>query len=130
MEFATLLFAQGQFLYVLSPTFSYQKAIADFVSQTPIFDAAYCRDRLQAGDVALTAEHCAGLMMRVLQEEQYGDGNIVEIMMIGSKDDQSVHVREIGLEALYPTVGPLDAGTRAMAETQKFVQNLKENGMR
>ncbi|RKL09166.1 hypothetical protein BFJ68_g9109 [Fusarium oxysporum] len=47
---------------------------------------------------------------RVFQEPQYGDGNIVEIMMIGSKEEQSVHVHEVGLEALYHTVGPLDVG--------------------
>ncbi|KAH6880365.1 hypothetical protein B0T10DRAFT_551603 [Thelonectria olida] len=97
---------------------------------TPIFEPEYCRDRLQAGDVALSAEQCADLMMRVLQEEQYGDGNIVEIMMIGSKEKQSVHVREVVLESLYPTVDPLNAGTRFTTETQKFVQNLKEKGMR
>ncbi|KAJ4280947.1 hypothetical protein NW764_005292 [Fusarium oxysporum] len=46
----------------------------------------------------------------VFQEPQYGDGNIVEIMMIGSKEEQSVHVHEVGLEALYHTVGALDVG--------------------
>ncbi|EXK38595.1 hypothetical protein FOMG_06160 [Fusarium oxysporum f. sp. melonis 26406] len=66
----------------------------------------------------------------VFQEPQYSDGNIVEIMMIGSKEEQSVHVREIGLDALYPTVGPLDVGTRAMAEELKFFETVKEKGMR
>ncbi|EXL69935.1 hypothetical protein FOPG_14174 [Fusarium oxysporum f. sp. conglutinans race 2 54008] len=51
-------------------------------------------------------------------------------MMIGSKEKQSVHVREIDLEALYPAVGPLDVGTRAMAEELKFFERLKEKGMR
>lgn len=66
----------------------------------------------------------------MFQEPQYSDGNIVEIMMIGSKEEQSVHVREIGLDALYPTVGPLDVGTRAMAEELKFFETVKEKGMR
>jgi hypothetical protein len=68
--------------------------------------------------------------MKVLQEPQYGNGNIVEILMAGSPDDQSVNVREVTLEALYPTVGPLDAGTRAMAEELKFFEQVKEKGMR
>jgi hypothetical protein len=78
----------------------------------------------------LKPEDCAELIMRVLQEPQYGDGNIVEIMMIGTKEEQTVNVREIGLEALYPTVGPLDQGTRAMAEELKFFGEVKEKGMR
>ncbi|KAI8668171.1 hypothetical protein NCS55_00841600 [Fusarium keratoplasticum] len=97
---------------------------------TPIFEQEYCRDRLRPGDVALKPEDCAELIMRVLQEPQYGDGNIVEIMMIGTKEEQTVNVREIGLEALYPTVGPLDQGTRAMAEELKFFGEVKEKGMR
>uniref|UniRef100_A0A0D2XLN0 Uncharacterized protein n=1 Tax=Fusarium oxysporum (strain Fo5176) TaxID=660025 RepID=A0A0D2XLN0_FUSOF len=86
--------------------------------------------RLQRGDVALEPEHVAELTLKVFQEPQYSDGNIVEIMMIGSKEEQSVHVREIGLDALYPTVGPLDVGTRAMAEELKFFETVKEKGMR
>ncbi|KAF4963581.1 hypothetical protein FSARC_8413 [Fusarium sarcochroum] len=97
---------------------------------TPIFDQEYCRDRLRPGDIALEAEHVAELTMRVLQEPQYGDGNIVEIMMGGTKEEQSVNVREIGLEILYPTTGPLDMGTRAMAEELKFFEHVKEKGMR
>jgi hypothetical protein len=80
--------------------------------------------------VALEPEHVAELTLKVLQESQYGDGNIVEIMMIGSKEEQSVHVREVSLEALYPIVGPLDMGTRAMAEELKFFEKVKEKGMR
>ncbi|KAM0541756.1 hypothetical protein ACHAPJ_013113 [Fusarium lateritium] len=97
---------------------------------TPIFDQEYCRDRLRPGDIALEVEHVAELTMRVLQEPQYGDGNIVEIMMGGTKEEQTVNVREIGLEVLYPTTGPLDMGTRAMAEELKFFEQVKEKGMR
>ncbi|KAM5511905.1 hypothetical protein FOXYSP1_06705 [Fusarium oxysporum f. sp. phaseoli] len=99
-------------------------------AHTPIFEQDYCRDRLQRGDVALEPEHVVELSLKVLQEPQYGDGNIVEIMMIGSKEEQSVHVREVGLEALYPTVGPLDMGTRATAEELNFFGKVKEKGMR
>ncbi|KAI3585438.1 hypothetical protein IWW34DRAFT_897407 [Fusarium oxysporum f. sp. albedinis] len=105
-------------------------AICPGPAHTPIFEQEYCRDRLQRGDVALEPEHLAELTLKVFKEPQYGDGNIVEIMMIGSKEEQPVHVREIGLEALYPTVGPLDVGTRAMAEELKFFEKVKEKGMR
>ncbi|EXA44135.1 hypothetical protein FOVG_05638 [Fusarium oxysporum f. sp. pisi HDV247] len=105
-------------------------AICPGPAHTPIFEQEYCRDRLQRGDVALEPEHVAELTLKVFQEPQYGDGNIVEIMMIGSKEEQSVHVHEVGLEALYPTVGPLDVGTGAMAEELKFFEKVKEKGMR
>lgn len=66
--------------------------------------------------------------MKVLQEPQYGDGNIMEIMMIGTKEEPSVHTREVDLMALYPTVSPM--GSRAMAEEMKFYEKVKEQGMR
>ncbi|EMT63031.1 hypothetical protein FOC4_g10013229, partial [Fusarium odoratissimum] len=53
-------------------------AICPGPAHTPIFEQEFCR----------------------YQEPQYGDRNIVEIMMIGSKEEQSVHVREVGLEGL------------------------------
>lgn len=68
--------------------------------------------------------------MQVLQEPRYGTGNIVEVMMTGSKQDQKIHTRDVAMEALYPTVGPLDQGTRAMDETERFVKKLRQEGMR
>ncbi|KAG5659163.1 hypothetical protein KAF25_000365 [Fusarium avenaceum] len=95
---------------------------------TPIFDQEYCRDRLKSDDIALEAEHVAELTMKVLQEPQYGDGNIMEIMMIGTKEEPLVHTREVDLMALYPTVSPM--GSRAMAEEMKFYEKVKGQGMR
>ncbi|KAF5257463.1 hypothetical protein FOXYS1_12002 [Fusarium oxysporum] len=79
-------------------------------SNTQRFRVTFYCGQLQRGDVALEPEHVAELTLKVFQEPQYGDGNIVEIMMIGSKEEQSVHVHEVGLQALYHTVGPLDVG--------------------
>jgi hypothetical protein len=76
----------------------------------------------------LELEHVAELALKVFQESQYGDGNIVEIVMIGSKEEQSVHVREVGLEACIPTVGPLDVGTRAMAEEIEVLREGEGEG--
>lgn len=50
--------------------------------------------------------------------------------MIGAKEDQTIHTREVVMESLYPTVGPLDQGSRAIEETEIFVKQLREKGMR
>ncbi|KAI0134278.1 hypothetical protein BJ170DRAFT_716721 [Xylariales sp. AK1849] len=78
---------------------------------TPIYESEYARDKVTSGDMALTAQECAEVIMGVLQNPKYGDGNIVETQLIGTKQEPQVHVREVPLEALYPTVGPLDAAT-------------------
>lgn len=36
------------------------------------------------------AEECADTIMKVLQEPQYGDGSIVEVHKIGTKETQRV----------------------------------------
>lgn len=68
--------------------------------------------------------------MRVLHEEQYGDGNIIETMLIGTKAEPLVSVREVPLEALYPTAGPVGQDNHLLEEEQKLVKQLKEKGMR
>ncbi|KAM0350952.1 hypothetical protein ACHAPU_002730 [Fusarium lateritium] len=90
---------------------------------TPIFEPEYCRDRLQSDDVALEAEHVADLSMKVLQDAEYGNGNIMEIMMVGTKEEPEVHVAEVDLMALYPKFNPI--GARAIAEEIKFYQKVK-----
>ncbi|RGP78942.1 short chain dehydrogenase reductase family [Fusarium longipes] len=95
---------------------------------TPIFEPEYCRDRLKRDDIALTAEDVADLSMKVLQEAKYGNGDIMEIMMKGTKDEPEIHVAEKDLTALYPKDNPF--GARAIAEEMKFFEKVKENGMR
>lgn len=98
--------------------------------QTPIFHPEYCRDRVHPDDLTLTAEQCASVMMRVLTESQYGDGNIIETLLVGTKDNSSVNVREVPLEALYPTVGPVGEDNHLLDEEEKFTKQLEERGMR
>jgi hypothetical protein len=52
--------------------------------------------------------------------------------MIGSNEDQSVHVREIVLDSLYPTLGPLMQSLWLWQRRRSLliVHNLKEEGMR
>lgn len=80
--------------------------------------------------MGLTPAQCASVMMRVLTEPQFGDGNIVEAMMVGSKENPTVNVREVPMEALYPTIGPLGEDNHLVEEEEKFVKRLQEHGMR
>lgn len=68
--------------------------------------------------------------MRVLTEPQFGDGNIVEAMMVGSKENPKVNVREVPMEALYPTIGALGEDNHLVEEENNFVKRLQEHGMR
>ncbi|OHE98237.1 hypothetical protein CORC01_06434 [Colletotrichum orchidophilum] len=97
---------------------------------TPIFHPEYCRDRVRPDDLTLTPQQCAAVLMRVLCEPEFGDGNVVETMLIGSKDDNSVSVREVPLHLLYPTAGPVGQDNHLLEEEIKMIKHLKENGMR
>ena len=99
-------------------------------TRTPLFDQDFVKDRLSKDDLALSADDVAGVMMKLLTEEKYGNGNVLEVMMIGSKEEPQVYQREVPLEALYPTVSPMGAGTKAMEEELKFMQQVAQHGMR
>lgn len=98
-------------------------------TQTPIFGPAYARGRIREEDDSLSAKNCAATIMKVLQEPQYGNGSIVEVQMIGTKEDSQVYMRAIPLEAQYPTVGVFDQVKAAMAEEQAMIEKLQEHGM-
>ncbi|KAG7047254.1 hypothetical protein JMJ77_0010608 [Colletotrichum scovillei] len=97
---------------------------------TPIFHPEYCRDRVRPDDLTLTPQQCAAVLMRVLCEPEFGDGNVVETMLVGSKDDNFVSVREVPLHLLYPTAGPVGQDNHLLEEEVKMVKQLKEHGMR
>ncbi|KAI1046006.1 hypothetical protein LB505_010791 [Fusarium chuoi] len=98
--------------------------------QTPIFHPEYCRDRMPPSTLGLTAEQCANVMFQVLTEEKYGDGNIVETMLIGNRESNSVNVREIPMEALYPTVVAEGSHDGLYEGEEKLAKQLAEKGMR
>lgn len=80
--------------------------------------------------LGLTAEQCANVMFQVLTEEKYGDGNIVETMLIGNRESNSVNVREVPMEALYPTVVAEGSHDGLYEGEEKLAKQLAEKGMR
>lgn len=98
--------------------------------QTPIFHPEYCRDRMPPETLGLTAEQCANVMFQVLTEPKYGDGNIVETMLIGNRENNSVNVREVPMEALYPTIVAEGSHDGLYEGEEKLAKQLAEKGMR
>lgn len=98
--------------------------------QTPLFHPDYCKDRVRPDDLSMTPEQCAAVALDILQEPQYGDGNIVEVMLVGKRGEATVSLREVPLEALYPTAGPVGEDNHMLEEEQKFVKKLQEHGTR
>ncbi|KXH67754.1 hypothetical protein CSAL01_07830 [Colletotrichum salicis] len=105
-------------------------AVCSGAVYTPIFHPKFCRDRVRPDDLTLTPQQCAAVLMRVLCEPEFGDGNVVETILVGSKDDNSVSVREVPLHLLYPTAGPVGQDNHLLEEEVKMVKQLKESGMR
>lgn len=99
-------------------------------ARTPLFEQDFARDRLAKDDLALSADDVARVMMKLLTEAQYGDGNVVEVMMAGTKEEPCVKEREVPLEALYPPYNPVGPGTAAMVEELKFMDRIAEHGFR
>ncbi|KAJ0313951.1 hypothetical protein Brms1b_007373 [Colletotrichum noveboracense] len=104
-------------------------AVCPGATYTEIFQPEYCRDRIRPDDLSMTPQQLASVMMRVLTEPEFGDGNIIEAMMLGNKKNSSLGVREVPMHLLYPSCG---AGEdhHLVEEEEKMVVNLKEHGMR
>ncbi|RYP35540.1 hypothetical protein DL767_003794 [Monosporascus sp. MG133] len=105
-------------------------AICPGAVDTPIFYPEYCRSRVQPGDLMMSPRQCAEIALRIMTEPQYGDGNIVEAMLVGTKEDPTMSIREVPLEALYPTVGPVGQANHMVEEELKHLKKLQESGMR
>lgn len=78
----------------------------------------------------MTPEQCASVMLRIVTEPQFGDGNIVEAMLMGTWEKPVVNVREVPMEALYPAVGQLGELNHLEEEEANFVNHVRDHGMR
>lgn len=78
----------------------------------------------------MTPEQCASAMMRIATEPEFGDGNIIEAMLSGTREKPEINIREVPLELLYPASGPVGAGNHVQEEEINFVEHVKTHGMR
>ncbi|KAJ4296099.1 hypothetical protein N0V88_004801 [Collariella sp. IMI 366227] len=95
---------------------------------TPLFEPEWNK-KLVADDISLSSQECAAVILRVLQEPQWGDGSIVETQKKGAEEAFEIEVRDVHLEVLYPMPfgRPND---RVVQSRQKLLKQLQEKGMR
>ncbi|KAL0931405.1 uncharacterized protein CTRU02_214140 [Colletotrichum truncatum] len=95
---------------------------------TPIFEPEWNR-KVTEEDVSLSSRECAGVIMRVLREPQYGAGSIVETQKVGTKEEFEITARDVPMEALYPRIdgGPNE---RMIEGARKTAARIMDKGLR
>lgn len=99
---------------------------------TPAVVADYCAGKVREQDMNMTSTECAAVMMSLVQDAEYGNGQIVEGMQFGTKEKTDVRVRIIPYQSLLP---PVDfdgefSGKNILVEEEKLWTQLKTKGMR
>jgi hypothetical protein len=83
-----------------------------------------------SGEGSLTPMECGAVILRVLQEAQWGKGSIVETQKITSDSEDTVSVRDVQLNSLYPTLTTPESILGRIGEDKKFlIARLKDKGM-
>ncbi|KOC07353.1 putative short chain dehydrogenase/reductase family oxidoreductase [Aspergillus flavus AF70] len=96
---------------------------------TPMFEPEWNR-KLTSDDISLSAFECAAVILRVLQEPQWGSGSIVETQMVGTKAAPEIAVRDVPLTALYPTGSLARPNQNYTDHKRRFIAELQNRGMR
>lgn len=100
---------------------------------TPAVLKDYCVGKVREQDMNMTATECAQIMLRLVTEEEYGNGDVVEGMQFAEHGKPSdVQARTIPYQALLP---PLNfegdfSGKNILAMEEGLWEKLKTKGMR
>ncbi|KAJ0123866.1 hypothetical protein J7T55_012337 [Diaporthe amygdali] len=100
---------------------------------TPAVEAEYCVGKVRPQDMNMTAEECAQIMLRLVTEEKYGNGDVVEGMQFAAHGQPSdVRVRTIPYQALLPPINMEGdfSGKNILVEEEKLYEKLKTKGMK
>ncbi|KAK8025291.1 short chain dehydrogenase reductase [Apiospora arundinis] len=93
---------------------------------TPAVLHEYCSDKVREQNMNMTPAECARVMLDLVTLPQYGNGNIVEAMQFGQKDQPSdVRVREVPYPGLAPSIdssGDYSGRNIAVVEEQLWKQ--------
>ncbi|KAH6654781.1 hypothetical protein BKA67DRAFT_536078 [Truncatella angustata] len=96
---------------------------------TPLLQQDYTSDRLTDPRMYLQPEQCAEVCLDILQKPQYGDGNIVEVVLVGTVEDSRVNVREVPFERVYLNEGMEGVPDLFAGAEEALIEALKVKGM-
>ncbi|KAI8222235.1 putative oxidoreductase [Colletotrichum sp. SAR 10_86] len=99
---------------------------------TPAVLQPYCIGKVREQDMNMSATECAEVMLRIVTDATYGDGQVVEAMQFGSKEKSDVRVRVVPYQSLLPNIdfeGDF-SGKNILVEEEKLWEKLKAEGVR
>ncbi|KAI8314627.1 putative oxidoreductase [Colletotrichum sp. SAR11_240] len=99
---------------------------------TPAVLQPYCVGKVREQDMNMSATECAEVMLRIVTDAAYGDGQVVEAMQFGSKEKSDVRVRVVPYQSLLPDIdfeGDF-SGKNILVEEEKLWEKLKTEGVR
>lgn len=99
--------------------------------QSPMIDVDQKHFDIRPEEIAMTPRECAETAMRILQEPQYGDGNIVECFMAdNAQGELAIRTRDVPMETLYPVLDGSKVSTFLAESETNFRRKLQQSGMR
>ncbi|KAF4900680.1 L-rhamnose 1-dehydrogenase [Colletotrichum viniferum] len=99
---------------------------------TPAVLQPYCVGKVREQDMNMSATECAEVMLRIVTDAAYGDGQVVEAMQFGSKEKSDVRVRVVPYQSLLPDIdfeGDF-SGKNILVEEENLWEKLKTEGVR
>ncbi|KAJ3953430.1 hypothetical protein N0V92_010104 [Colletotrichum tropicale] len=99
---------------------------------TPAVLQPYCVGKVREQDMNMSATECAEVMLRIVTDAGYGDGQVVEAMQFGTKEKSDVRVRVVPYQSLLPNIdfeGDF-SGKNILVEEEKLWEKLKAEGVR
>ncbi|KAM0415948.1 hypothetical protein ACHAPT_013101 [Fusarium lateritium] len=103
--------------------------IAPGATRTPLWDQEHCKARLTENDPQLTPEYVAKVMLDVLDDDKYGDGNIIEVMDVGTPEEPKPNVREVPVHLVCPPASGVGVPT-LLVEEEKLWNQLETTGFK
>jgi NAD(P)-dependent dehydrogenase (short-subunit alcohol dehydrogenase family) len=127
---AALLSATKSFAHMRSRLGIRVAAVCPGPCYTPLFLQEWALAKVRPTDFTMTPKQCAEVMLKIAQDPEYGDGQIVEVMMMGTRAEPRLNVRLVPYEKLLPDgVGTLGDDNNIIKEEEKLWAHLSEKGM-
>ncbi|CAJ2512613.1 Uu.00g007320.m01.CDS01 [Anthostomella pinea] len=103
--------------------------VAPGACRTPLWDQEHCKSKLTNNDPAVRSDFVADVMLNMCENDKYGDGQIVEVMDLGTAQDSKPSVREVPVHLLYPAASGVGVPT-LLVEEEKLWKQLETEGFK